>query len=108
MWPLSYRGSSGGFGQKPTWRTPASLGGRQQAVRLAPQTILLRVAGLDPRSMPIPSLSHRTDTFERLKSASGEAKRHAIVSPGSPFSRNTRSNSVKALISFVDSSAGAL
>src|SRR5262249_29495618 len=60
------------------------------------------------RSMPIPSLSHQTDSFDRLKSAFGEAKGTPLsvrMALGRPFSRNTRSKTVKALISFVDSSA---
>jgi hypothetical protein len=46
----------------------------QRRVHAFMPAALLRFAWLDP-SMPIPSLSHHTDNFERLNSALGEAKR---------------------------------
>ena len=60
------------------------------------------------RSMAIPSLSHQTESFERLNKALGLAKGTPLserMANGRPGSRNSRSKAVQAMSSRVDSRA---
>src|SRR5260221_12586884 len=60
------------------------------------------------RSMAMPSLSHQTESFERLKRALGPAKGTPLserMASGKPRSWNSRSKAVQAVSSRVDSSA---
>src|SRR5258707_12897961 len=60
------------------------------------------------RSMAMPSLSHQTESFERLNRALGLAKGTPLserIASGKPRSRNSRSKAVQAVSSRVDSRA---
>jgi len=62
------------------------------------------------RSMAMPSLSHQTESFERLNRALGLAKGTPLserMASGKPRSRNSRSKAVQAVSSRVDSSASS-
>ena len=70
--------------------------------------VLLRVAGLLMRSMAMPSLSHQTESLERLNRALGLAKGTPLserIACGRPRSRKSCSKAVTARSSRVDSSA---
>src|ERR1700686_4943362 len=57
------------------------------------------------RSMAMPSLSHQTESFERLNRAFGLAKGTPLserMANGKPRSRNSRSKAVQAVSSRVD------
>ena len=62
--------------------------------------VLLRVAGLDALDA-MPSLSHQTESLERLNKALGLAKGTPLserMAGGRPRSRNSRSKAVKASV----------
>ena len=69
--------------------------------------VLLGLSGL-MRSICMPSLSHQTESFERLNSALGEAKGtplSVLIACGRPNSLKARSNTVMAVPSWVDCKA---